>query len=107
MTQTATTNNFVIVFGGDDLDLPNLVDAIKEFGDWCRVTETAYFIVSTHETKCIMETLHRFCGPSSDLAIFSVDKPWSSYIDLISEDLIETKIGKMSDYVPIDFTHRG
>ena len=54
---------------GDSSEYTDLIDAIKSYGTWARITESSWALVSDSDAKEIRDYLERFLKPNDSLLV--------------------------------------
>jgi len=95
--------NYLITFTATAKNYSNIVEKIKNLGEWAEITPSSFFVVSQENAGAITEKLQLLLGPQDLVAVFSVSKPWASHCDPIVEDFLLSEIGQDEDWTPHDW----
>ena len=91
--------NYLITFTATAKNYSEIVEKIKNMGEWGEVTPSSFLVVSNENAGAITENFQLLLGQQDSFAVFSVSKPLASYSDIIVEDFILSKIGEDEDWV--------
>lgn len=57
----------------------NLLEAVKSYGDWAKLSESAYAISTRYEVQSVKEDLMSYIDDNDNLYVITLSRPWSAY----------------------------